>query len=239
MPSSSSSLLLSITAQKLARETERADAAEHKGLQLAAQLRKLSDQKSSLQLMLDKSHHELELFKVQLDLANQGCLLRIHMLLSLIYPTEVRKAEETVMRIDRARLRAEEQAARERAKVRQLMEKIAIDDALHQGREIGFREGLERGKMLGWAELMTRRGLDDRETGRQSRQSISRPSSASSNPARRGSTPRWAAKITILCNDVLTKQDRKIQTLILCQCDRLAESRTQALLFLFACGPLP
>ncbi|KAF8740928.1 hypothetical protein AX14_006674 [Amanita brunnescens Koide BX004] len=124
--------------------------------------------------MLDKSHHELELFKVQLNLANQ----------------EVRKAEETVMRIDRARLRAEEQAARERAKVRQLMEKIAIDDALHQGREIGFREGLERGKMLGWAELMTRRGLDDRETGRQSRQSISRPSSASSNPARRGSTPR-------------------------------------------------
>lgn len=119
--------------------------------------------------------------------------LRIHMLSSLIYLIEIDKAEETVMRVDRARLRAEEQAARERSKVRQLMEKIAIDDALHQGRELGFREGLERGKMLGWAELMTRRhDLDDRESGRQSRQSISRPASASSNPARRGSTPRWA-----------------------------------------------
>ncbi len=72
------------------------------------------------------------------------------------------------------------------------MEKIAIDDALHQGREVGFREGLERGKILGWAELMNRRGLDDRE----SRQSITRPSSAS-NSARRRSTPRWVAIITL------------------------------------------
>lgn len=125
--------------------------------------------------------------------------IHIHMLSSLIYLIEIDKAEETVMRIDRARLRAEEQAARERSKVRQLMERIAVDDALHQGRELGFREGLERGKMLGWAELMTRRyGLDDRESGRQSRQSISRPPSASSNPARRGSTPRWAAYYNIM-----------------------------------------
>ncbi|KAK2460727.1 hypothetical protein APHAL10511_007197 [Amanita phalloides] len=132
-------------------------------------------QSASACLQLDKAQNELGLYKAQLDLAHQ----------------EIEKAQETVARVDRARARAEEQAARERSRVRQLMEKIAIDDALHQGREVGFREGLERGKILAWAELMSRR-LDpnERESGRRSSQSVSRPSSVSSSSTRRGTTPR-------------------------------------------------
>lgn len=107
------------------------------------------------------------------------------------------------------------------------MEKIAIDDALHQGRELGFREGLERGKILGWAELMTRRyGLDDRE----SRQSITRPSSATSNSARRRSTPRWVA-IMALYNITSIDKERQVhnrKTLIPYQFDPPAEGRALA-----------
>ena len=73
MPSSSSSsLLLSITAHRLTKETERADVAERKSIQLAQQLRVVTDHSTSLQLQLDKTQKELGLFKIQLNLANQG-----------------------------------------------------------------------------------------------------------------------------------------------------------------------
>ena len=83
MPPSAS--LLSV-ATKLAREADRADAAERRCVLLASQLRALSDQRDVLQLRLDKTQKELDLYKIQLDLAQQGSDPRIYPTVFLIPP---------------------------------------------------------------------------------------------------------------------------------------------------------
>src|SRR5882757_5980953 len=98
MPSvSSASLLLSIATERLTKETERADSAERKCMQLASQLHSAYEQRSSLELHLDKIQKELELYKRQLDLAHKGFKLRNALLFPLIsYYPEIEKAEEIV-----------------------------------------------------------------------------------------------------------------------------------------------
>ncbi|KIL68424.1 hypothetical protein M378DRAFT_196389 [Amanita muscaria Koide BX008] len=167
MPSvSSQSLLLSIATEKISRETDRADAAERKCARLASQLRSVCEQRESLQHQLDKAQSELGLYRIQLDLAQK----------------EINRAEEVVAQVDRARLKAEEQAARNRSKVRQLIERAAVNDALQQGRESGFREGLERGKILALSEMMLAR-----HNGR-SRQTASHSSTTSVATTRHSAT---------------------------------------------------
>ncbi|KAF8635738.1 hypothetical protein AX15_000354 [Amanita polypyramis BW_CC] len=159
---SPSASLLSVTT-KLARESDRANAAERRSILLASQLHSLSDQHDALQLQLDKTQKELDLYRIQLDLAQQ----------------EIDRAQEIVTRVDRARLQAEEDAARYRTRVRELIEKAAISDALRQGRDIGFNEGLETGRALAQAELKSRHTVSDHWDGRRSSQSATRaPSSA-------------------------------------------------------------
>ncbi|PFH53510.1 hypothetical protein AMATHDRAFT_1165 [Amanita thiersii Skay4041] len=154
----------SLQQDKVIHETERANAAERKSIQLATLLRTAKDNNLSLQLQLTKAQKELELYRIQLDIAQQ----------------EIQKAQEIVARIDQARIHAEEQAARDRTKARKLLERAAINDALQKGREAGYKQGLERGKLLAWSEVLVRHS-ENREDTQRAHQSGTRSSMSSSN----------------------------------------------------------
>ncbi|KAF8627144.1 hypothetical protein AX17_006361 [Amanita inopinata Kibby_2008] len=175
----STSLLLSITTERLAHETERANSAERKCLQLAVHLRSANERKDILQLELNKLEKELELYRVQLDLAQQ----------------DIQKAQEIVAKIDQARLQAEEQAARDRTRARHAIEKAAINNALQQGRELGYKEGFQQGETLAWSEAVLRyngkyaEGSEGETKGRQSA-TQTRTSPGTPGSSRRTATSR-------------------------------------------------
>ncbi|KXN87053.1 hypothetical protein AN958_09399 [Leucoagaricus sp. SymC.cos] len=126
--SKSSSFLLA--AARLATETDRADAAERQVADLLAQIRLLHQDKLQLRAELAKSHQELQLWKVQLDLAQK----------------EILRAQTVVDHVDRARADAEERAHRYRQRVRELVEERSVQVAMDEGRRRGFEEGLEAGR---------------------------------------------------------------------------------------------
>ncbi|KAF5349715.1 hypothetical protein D9756_008776 [Leucocoprinus leucothites] len=89
-----------------------------------------SSELTALRAQLAKSHQELRLWKLQLELAQK----------------EILRAQTVVDQVDRARVDAEERAHRYRQQLRQLLEERSVQDAIDQGRRIGFQEGLELGR---------------------------------------------------------------------------------------------
>jgi hypothetical protein len=66
-----------MSAFRLAQESDRADAAERQIVYLSARVTALNNHNLQLRADLAKSNHELQLWKVQLDLAQKGHLSTI------------------------------------------------------------------------------------------------------------------------------------------------------------------
>ncbi|KAH9483413.1 hypothetical protein JR316_0002879 [Psilocybe cubensis] len=130
--SESISSLLVVTTERLTRETARANEAERNAAELLALFKTTHEAKVRLERDLDRVRQELGLYKIQLDMAQK----------------EIFRAQEIVDKIERQRENAEEDAARARSKMHKLMEARAIEQAMEEGRRMGFEEGLRQGRFV-------------------------------------------------------------------------------------------
>ncbi|RXW23187.1 hypothetical protein EST38_g2676 [Candolleomyces aberdarensis] len=136
--------------QNLQHETARANAAEAQRRELLDKMRDVMKQKVELEAQLGMVKEELGLYKVQLDLAQKGWFMyavisAFHDLTSHFSP-EILKAQDVVESVDRQRVLAEREAARNRERVRRLVEDQLVQEALEAGRREGYNEGMRRGK---------------------------------------------------------------------------------------------
>jgi len=143
-----SSILL-MTTERLHSESARANAAERHITDVMSLFKNAHDQKLKLERELVRVREELGLYKIQLEVAQKGAsLFFVLHAISLNLIPEIFRAQETVDRIDRQRVEAEESAVRAREKSRKLAEARAVDLALEEGRRLGFEEGLNQGRMI-------------------------------------------------------------------------------------------
>lgn len=84
--------------------------------------------KASVEAELRATQESLRLHRVQLEVAQR----------------EVNRATEVVRGVDKARVEAENEAARLRSKLRQLEEEKVTRQGWEEGWDIGFHEGIER-----------------------------------------------------------------------------------------------
>nr|GAT49212.1 predicted protein [Mycena chlorophos] len=140
--SSVSNLLLAAT-ERLGQETARANELEGRCSEVLSRLRSVVDEREQLRRGLAKATEELRLYKIQLEYAQK----------------EIDRAQVIVEGVDRARLEAEEQAAKDRTIARRLASEKAVWIAREEGRNEGFKEGLRQGRK--WATEMVRRGYGD------------------------------------------------------------------------------
>ncbi|KAF8209485.1 hypothetical protein K438DRAFT_1960482 [Mycena galopus ATCC 62051] len=140
--SSISSLLL-IATERLGQETNRANALDVRCNEVFAHLRTIVEERDQLRRTLAKVQEELSLYKLQLDVAQN----------------EIFRAQKIVDDVDKARVEAEEQAAKDRTLARQLTSERAVWVAREEGRSEGFKEGLRQGRR--WAYEAARRHSDE------------------------------------------------------------------------------
>lgn len=148
--SHSMSGILIMTTERLHSETARANAAEKQVVEAMSLFKNTHEQKLKLERDLARVREELGWYKIQLDVAQKGwwpfsvleeeCISQIFL--------EIFRAQETVERVDRQRVEAEEAAVKAREKSRKLVEARAVDLAMEEGRRLGFEEGLKRGRAL-------------------------------------------------------------------------------------------
>jgi hypothetical protein len=62
--------------------------------------------------------------------------------------SEIFRAQDVVNKLERQRVDAEDEAVRSRDKIRRLMESRAVEQAMEEGRRLGFEEGLKQGRFL-------------------------------------------------------------------------------------------
>ncbi|KAJ7736014.1 hypothetical protein DFH07DRAFT_986951 [Mycena maculata] len=141
---SSLSHLLLVATERLGQETNRANAADLRCGEVLAHLRIIVQERDQLRRTLAKVQEELGLYKLQLDVAQN----------------EIFRAQKIVDGVDKARVEAEEQAAKDRTIARQLVSERAVWVAREEGRNEGFKEGLREGRR--WAsEAASRRRADE------------------------------------------------------------------------------
>ncbi|EAU80788.2 hypothetical protein CC1G_04898 [Coprinopsis cinerea okayama7 len=197
---SPSTMLLSITTERLEQERARASSAERQCAELMSKIKTLHEAQLQSQRELDTVRQELNLYKIQLELAQK----------------EILRAQEIVNEVDQQRVSAEQEASRNREKVRRLMEERILAEALEEGRRAGYREGLREGKSIALAQLRAQEALaqseaeEEEERRRQRRprrntmenpsrerkrsESVARPSTSQGGPqATRGGTHRHAS----------------------------------------------
>ncbi|KAJ7490789.1 hypothetical protein FB451DRAFT_1513783 [Mycena latifolia] len=131
--SRSASSLLVVAAERLGQETNRANALDLRCAEVLAHLRTIVEDRDQLRRSLAKVTEELSLYKLQLDVAQN----------------EIFRAQKIVEGVDKARVDAEEQAAKDRTIARQLVSERAVWVAREEGRNEGFQEGLRQGRR--WA----------------------------------------------------------------------------------------
>lgn len=131
--SSSISNLLLVATQRLGQETNRANTLDARCTEVLAHLRTIVEERDQLRRTLAKVQEELGLYKLQLDVAQN----------------EIFRAQKIVDDVDKARVEAEEQAAKDRTLARQLTSERAVWVAREEGRSEGFKEGLRQGRR--WA----------------------------------------------------------------------------------------
>ncbi|KZP06591.1 hypothetical protein FIBSPDRAFT_966297 [Athelia psychrophila] len=166
-----SSLLL-IANERLESETRRANDAERRALDLISRFREAIQSRDTVAQDSARLREELSLYKLQLDNAQR----------------EIFRAQETIQTVAREKQEAESDAARSRSQARALMEEKAVMLAREEGRRSGFREGLERGRLMGVAE--TRRDVvDDRYSDEDSLEIVTRCDTLPSPPAFESSPP--------------------------------------------------
>ena len=128
--------LLFLTNDRLDAETRRADLAEQRVVDVLQRLRMANDATAVAQAEASRAQQEVRLYQIQLEQAQK----------------EILRAQEIVDRLERARVDAEEESARARSEARKCKERWVVANAHEEGRQQGFREGLERGRRLALAE---------------------------------------------------------------------------------------
>ncbi|KAJ7684205.1 hypothetical protein DFH06DRAFT_1651 [Mycena polygramma] len=127
------STLLLVTTERLGQETNRANALDVRCTEVLTHLRTIVGERDQLRRTLTKVQEELSLYKLQLDVAQN----------------EIFRAQKIVDGVDKARVEAEEQAAKDRTLARELVSERAVWQAREEGRNAGFKEGLRQGRR--WA----------------------------------------------------------------------------------------
>lgn len=105
--------------------------------------------------------------------------------------SEIFRAQDVVNKLERQRADAEDEAVRSRDKVRKLMESRAVEQAMEEGRRLGFEEGLKQGRFLHSAlEPSPSKSQERRRSARTEgdRASAEYPKSDSSGSARSSGT---------------------------------------------------
>ena len=121
---------------KYQNETRRATEAEGRTLEGAQRYRVLNDAKVRAEAESGRLREELRMYKLQLENAQ----------------SEIRKAQSVLGEVERQRDDAEASAARARDTARKLNEARLVEQAVEEGRRLGFEEGIRRGKELGFHE---------------------------------------------------------------------------------------
>lgn len=154
--------LLVLTSDRLESETRRADQAEQRVVDVLQRLRAAHEATAVARGEASRAQQEVRLYQIQLEQAQR----------------EILRAQGIVDELEKARLEAEEEAARSRSKARKCREQWVLSKAREQGRQEGFMEGLERGRRMALAQAQ----------GGSQRQTPPRPMT----PARMAPAPRQA-----------------------------------------------
>ncbi|KAF8166495.1 hypothetical protein BJ912DRAFT_1067880 [Pholiota molesta] len=124
--------IMAVTAERLARETARANEAERHATEVLSMFKTTHEAKAKLEREVQRAKDELGLYKVQLDVAQK----------------EIFRAQEVVDKVERQRADLEEELLRTKDKMRKLARDLAVEHALEEGRRLGFEEGLRQGRAL-------------------------------------------------------------------------------------------
>ncbi|KAL1761651.1 hypothetical protein FB107DRAFT_268859 [Schizophyllum commune] len=144
--SGSLSALLVITNERLSQETARANALQVQNTTLEGSIRTHVTTVATLRQELAAAREELRLYKLQLETANR----------------EIARAQSVCDSVERARVDAEDRAARDRDRVRRYAEQIEADRAREEGYEHGLREGMTRAAgVSSWRRFVPRRVYTD------------------------------------------------------------------------------
>ncbi|KAI0960324.1 hypothetical protein AcW1_004867 [Taiwanofungus camphoratus] len=120
---------LTAALDRLDSETQRAQEAERRALQMAERFKVVNEARITAQQETNRVNEELRLYKLQLDTAQR----------------EVQRAQEYLRDIETQRDEAEASAARARTTARKLREQQLINLAREDGRRQGYDEGLRQG----------------------------------------------------------------------------------------------
>lgn len=120
---------LEVALERLQGESQRAQLAEQRALELAARFKQVNDARIVAQREVDRLTQELQLYKNQLDVAQK----------------ELLRGEDLMRDLEAQRDDAEAVAARARSTARRLREQQLVFRAREDGRRMGYEEGLMRG----------------------------------------------------------------------------------------------
>ncbi|KAI9466976.1 hypothetical protein BJY52DRAFT_1235665 [Lactarius psammicola] len=138
-------MLLSVTEQ-LKQESQRADENERRAREAIQRFKAINEARLAAQQDAARANEELNLYKIQLEYAQQ----------------EIFKAQDILDSLETQRHDAEASAAKARNVARKLKEETLVDLAREEGRRIGLQEGITRGRRLGMENA--RSPLDRRES---------------------------------------------------------------------------
>ncbi|KIP07740.1 hypothetical protein PHLGIDRAFT_127424 [Phlebiopsis gigantea 11061_1 CR5-6] len=129
--------LLVLTNDRLEAETRRADQAEQRVVDVLQRLRAANEATALARAEASRAQQEVRLYHMQLEQAQR----------------EINRAQEIVDQVEKARVEAEEEAARSRSVARKCREQWVLSKAREQGRQQGFAEGLERARRMGLSQV--------------------------------------------------------------------------------------
>jgi hypothetical protein len=136
-------MLLSVTEQ-LKKESQRADDNERRAREAIQRFKAINETRTAAQQDAARATEELRLYKLQLEHAQQ----------------EIYKAQNILDSLEAQRHDAEASAAKARTVARKLKEDTLVDLAREEGRQLGLKQGLARGRRLGFEQ--TRSTSSDR-----------------------------------------------------------------------------
>jgi hypothetical protein len=169
---SSISNLLLVATERLGQETNRANALDVRCAEVLSHLRTIVQERDQLRRTLAKVQEELSLYKLQLDVAQN----------------EIFRAQKIVEGVDKARVEAEEQAAKDRTLARQLTSERAVWVAREEGRDEGFKEGLRQGRRWAYEAARKRRHAAEEYTDDAYEQVAQDPEAYEQSPHRSSSS---------------------------------------------------
>ena len=145
--------MVQVLSERVSNETVRADTAEARAKDAVLRFKQVNDARLAALQEAARLHEELELYKLQLDNAQR----------------EIRRAQELLDALEAQRFDAEEAAARARSMARKLKEEKLMQLAHDEGRLEGMKEGITRGRIIGYEEgrsaVYVRRAATGQEFG--------------------------------------------------------------------------